>query len=139
MRLALIRQDCRGDEGGSKRTLYSARMGRRLEEIQGRPTFPASLEELPINIHERKRKMADMRAKVKLNHIQHNFGSETLIFNPVAKKGGYPDDGLDENNTFAKYTPSGQFAITVANPALLGKFKIGEEYYVDFTKAEQSE
>lgn len=81
--------------------------------------------------------MPDMRAKVKLNHIQHNQGSETLVFNPVCKPNGYDETkGLDEDNTFAKYSPSGQFTLTVANPALLGKFQVGETYYVDFTKAE---
>lgn len=81
--------------------------------------------------------MADMRAKAKLNHIQYNQGSETLVFNPVAKPSGYDETkGLDEDNTFAKYSPSGQFILTVANPALLGKFTIGETYYVDFTKVE---
>lgn len=77
--------------------------------------------------------MTTMRAKVKLNHVQPSFGSETLTFNPVSKPAGYDDTGLDEDNTFAKYSPGGQFILTVANPALLGKFKVGETYYVDFT------
>lgn len=76
--------------------------------------------------------MTAMRAKVKLNHVQPNYGSETLTFNPVCKS-NYDDSGLDEDNTFAKYSPGGQFILTVANPALLGKFKVGETYYVDFT------
>lgn len=79
--------------------------------------------------------MSAMRAKVKLNHIQPNQGSETLTFNPVSKT-SYDNSGLDEDNTFAKYTPGGQLTITVANPALLGQFKVGEMYYVDFSKAE---
>lgn len=80
--------------------------------------------------------MTAMRAKVKLNSIQPNMGSETLTFNPVCKSGAYPDTGLDEDNSFAKYSPSGQLVLTVANPALLGKFKVGETYYVDFTLVE---
>lgn len=80
---------------------------------------------------------AKMRAKVKLNHIQPNMGQETLTFNPVCKKGAYPEGGADEDNTFAKYSPSGQFHLTVANPELLGKFKVGETYYVDFTPVDE--
>ena len=83
--------------------------------------------------------MSNMRAKVKLNHIQHNQGSETLIFKKKKKKYGYNEtQGLDEDNTFAKYSPSGQFTLTVANPALLGCFTVGETFYVDFIKLENN-
>lgn len=80
--------------------------------------------------------MAAMRAKMRINHVEKRFeGQETLYMNPVAKSGGYPEDGADENNSYAKFSPSGQLSLTVANPALLGKFAVGEEYYLDFTKA----
>lgn len=82
--------------------------------------------------------MTKMRAKVRLNKIEQ-FGepvsSERLTFNPVAKSGSYPDDGSDEDNTYAKYSPSGVFSLTVANPNLIGQFEEGEKYYVDFTPA----
>lgn len=83
--------------------------------------------------------MTDMRAKVRLNHIdqRHLPGQETLHFNPVAAS-KYPEDGSDENNTYAKFSPSGSFQLTVANPALIGKFAVGEEYYVDFHKVSES-
>jgi len=48
---------------------------------------------------------------------------------------GYPGDGSDEDNTFAKFSPSGNLELTVANPALLGKIITGEKYYLDFTLA----
>lgn len=81
--------------------------------------------------------MAAMRAKMRLNHIdKRNEGQETLYFNPVARSDRYPEDGSDENNTYAKFSPSGMLSLTVANPALLGRFAEGEEYYLDFTKAE---
>lgn len=41
----------------------------------------------------------------------------------------------DENNTYAKFSPSGMLSLTIANPTLLGKFNEGESYYLDFTKA----
>ncbi len=86
--------------------------------------------------------MATMRCKLRLNGVIENKDdagvkhSEKLIFNAVSKKEGYAEDGLDENNTFAKWSPSADFTITVQNPALFGKLAAGEEYYVDFTKAE---
>lgn len=80
--------------------------------------------------------MTKMRAKFKINYIEKRYtGYETLYFNPVSRSDKYPEDGSDENNTYAKFSPSGQLVLTVANPALLGQFNEGEEYYLDFTLA----
>ena len=76
-----------------------------------------------------------MRAKLKLNSVVATEGSEILKFNAVCKPTGYPADGLDEDNTFAKFSPSAELTITVNNPALHGKFKPGQKFYVDFTEA----
>lgn len=77
-----------------------------------------------------------MRAKMRINNIDTQFvGQEGLSFIAVSKSEAYPEDGYDENNTYAKFSPSGSLSLTVANPNLLGKFKVGEEYYLDFTKA----
>ena len=76
-----------------------------------------------------------MRAKLKLHHIDGQFrehGQETLHFHAVAAS-RYPEDGSDENNTYARFSPSAALQLTVANPALVGRFTAGEEYYVDFT------
>jgi hypothetical protein len=79
--------------------------------------------------------MADMRAKMKINYIDRRYDNqETLYFNPVAAS-QYPADGSDENNSYAKFSPSGMLSLTVCNPNLLGKFKEGESYYLDFTRA----
>lgn len=82
--------------------------------------------------------MSNMRAKLKVSYVKENEWdgkkqSEVLHFHAVCKTGGYGEDGLDENNTFAKMSPSANLEIQVANPALFGTFKVGEEYYVDFT------
>lgn len=78
-----------------------------------------------------------MRAKFKINHIDKRNapGQETLYFNPVSRSSAYPEDGSDEDNTYAKFSPSGMLSLTIANPALIGKFAEGETYYLDFTKA----
>lgn len=79
--------------------------------------------------------MTAMRAKMKISYIDKRYEyQETLHFNPVSRS-GYLADGSDENNTYARFTPSGMLSLTVTNPALLGKFEEGEEYYLDFTKA----
>ncbi|MDE3023506.1 MAG: hypothetical protein KGI54_16930 [Pseudomonadota bacterium] len=77
-----------------------------------------------------------MRAKMILESVQKfTDGGEKLVFHAVGKAGSYPEDGSDEDNTFARFSPSANLEIYIANPALWGKFKEGEKYYVDFTKA----
>ena len=61
--------------------------------------------------------------------------SETLKMHAVAAS-KYPEDGSDEDNTFAKFSPGADLSINIANPALWGKFKVGQKYYVDFTSAD---
>lgn len=81
-----------------------------------------------------------MRAKVRVGSVTPHIGAdgktaqETLYFHGVAAD-KYPADGADENNTFARFSPSVMFQMTVANPDLLGKFTPGDTFYVDFTPA----
>ena len=85
--------------------------------------------------------MSTMRAKVRVSNVvvSKNSNEETvgekLTFNAVYKN-QYDSTGLDEDNTFALYTPSAEFTINVVNPTLFGKFKLDQKYYVDFTGAE---
>lgn len=84
-----------------------------------------------------------MRAKLLIVKVQDNVTtdaepkkySESLEMMAVGPKGGYPDDGKDENNSYAFWSPQANFTITIANPALWGKFSVGQEYYADFTLA----
>lgn len=86
--------------------------------------------------------MSDMRAKMIVTAIEPHtnddgsLAAETLKMSAVSKSDGYGDDGLDEDNTFSHFSPSGSFEMYIANEALHGKFEIGEKYYLDFTKAE---
>ena len=81
--------------------------------------------------------MSKMRAKMKVSSVIPNSGdSQTLNFHAVSKSEAYGEEGLDENNTFSKFTPSANLSMLVNNPALMDKFIVGEEYYVDFTKAD---
>jgi hypothetical protein len=82
-----------------------------------------------------------MRAKFEVGMVQeHHYGEggaktqETVTFHAVAAS-SYPEDGTDENNTFAKFSPGANCAINIANPALFGAFKHGDRFYVDFTPA----
>lgn len=84
--------------------------------------------------------MAAMRAKLKVTGVQQfppvgQAVQENLVFAAVCAN-SYPEDGTDENNTFAKFTPNADLRMSVLNPTLLGKFKVGDAFYVDFTPAE---
>lgn len=77
-----------------------------------------------------------MRAKLCVaNVIPNDDGSESVSFHAVSRDDAYPDDGSDENNTYAKFSPVADLDMLINNPALAGKLKIGQEYYVDFTLA----
>lgn len=82
--------------------------------------------------------MTKMRAKVRVTGVSPYPAEgaptqETLSFNFPAKNGAYPADGSDEDQQFARYSPAGALSLTVANPALIGKFAIGDTFYLDFT------
>ena len=78
-----------------------------------------------------------MRAKFVINSVERHgsaeYASETLKMSAVAKSDGYPSDGADEDNTYARFSSTATLSLTVANPALVGQFNPGEKYYVDFT------
>ncbi|WP_198033112.1 hypothetical protein [Methylosinus sp. PW1] len=96
--------------------------------------------------------MTTMRAKLQVGMVQEHFTTdwadpnnqdagvkvktgETLTMHAVCKN-QYDESGLDEDNTFAKYSPGASLSIQIANEALWGKFKHGDKFYVDFTPAD---
>ena len=89
--------------------------------------------------------MALMRAKLKAFYVREHFygkdgakSGEEVSFHAVAAS-KYPEDGSDEDNTFAKWTPSANLSIQITNPALLDLIKVGDEFYVDFTPVNEKE
>jgi hypothetical protein len=76
-----------------------------------------------------------MRALLQVTQVLVSEGSDLVSFTAVCRDDQYPEDGSDEDNTFARWSPSASFEITIANPALFGKFRPGQRYYVDFSEA----
>jgi hypothetical protein len=78
-----------------------------------------------------------MRAKFYITQIVP-FGTsgngETLHMSAVTEK-PFDDNGISEDNAFAAWTPSGTLVISVTNPALIGKYTVGDRYYLDFSLA----
>ncbi len=80
--------------------------------------------------------MTFMRAKMRVSEVKRSEGSDVVKMHAVAKSGSYPADGSDEDNSYAKFSPSGELELSIANPALLGKIQPGTKFYLDFTIAE---
>lgn len=78
---------------------------------------------------ERQRIMPVMRAKLKIESVTVTSYADTVQF-----RCQYSDS--QEDNSFAKATPSGDCKLQIDNPNLRGKFKPNQTFYVDFTPAE---
>lgn len=77
-----------------------------------------------------------MRAKFQVAKVERHPSADIVHFHAVCKPSGYPADGSDEDNTYAKFSPAAKCEITIANPNLIGKLNPGEKFYVDFTPAD---
>lgn len=77
-----------------------------------------------------------MRAKFSVTEVKTFEGSETVRMMPVTGKEPFGPEGESEDNTYARYTPSGSLELTINNPTLRGKFTRGQTFYADFTEAE---
>lgn len=76
--------------------------------------------------------MPQMRAKLYVQSVERFGEGERLQFAAVTA-GKFDSQGVDEDNTFSKYTPQASLEMFVTNPELLGQFTKGQTFYVDFT------
>ncbi len=72
-----------------------------------------------------------MRAKLKVEQITSVEGYDKIDFKVAYGKIG--DNQIDEDNTYSKFTPTASASFTITNPELIGKFRAGQKFYVDFT------
>lgn len=71
-----------------------------------------------------------MRAKMQIQSIKQVLGGYSEVVEMAAVYGGSTND---EDNSFAKTTPSGKIELQIANKELHGAYKPGDTFYVDFT------
>ncbi|HEY0548178.1 MAG TPA: hypothetical protein VGF13_01175 [Verrucomicrobiae bacterium] len=80
-----------------------------------------------------------MRAKFRVTKVETS-GTTTPAFETVSmmavSEKPFDQDGNSEDNSFARWTPSGELKMAIQNPALFGKLKEGQTFYLDFTKVE---
>lgn len=84
-----------------------------------------------------------MRAKFEVVKVETFRGkdketviSEQLKLNAAIAHTKYGENGENEDNDFARWTPSGELVMNITNPNLFGTMKEGDKYYLDFTKCE---
>jgi len=78
-----------------------------------------------------------MRAKMQVqSSVPAYDGAETVTMAAVCGSGSFGPDGESEDNTFARYTPSGGLELTINNPNLTGRLKPGQKFYLDFTETD---
>lgn len=82
--------------------------------------------------------MSAMRAKFKINKVTtHHENFEELEFAAVTEK-PFDAEGKSEDNDFARWTPNGSLKMSITNSNLVGRFKEGQAFYLDFTPAESA-
>lgn len=76
-----------------------------------------------------------VRAKFTLVEITHTSWSTT---SKRLKFMAQYDSTIPEDQRFQKATPTGEFSMSVDNPAALDQFELGKAYYFDITPAPQA-
>ncbi len=80
-----------------------------------------------------------MTAKVTVTSVNKLSDThERVTFCGVTSK-PFDENGFNDDNTFAKYSPQLDLSITIANPNLLGIHEHGQKYYLDFVPADKPE
>jgi len=70
-----------------------------------------------------------MRAKMQIQSVTKVMGGWAEVLKLSAVYGGSTND---EDNSFAKTTPSASLEINIANKELHGVYQPGDTFYVDF-------
>lgn len=79
----------------------------------------------------------NMRAKLEVKSVTKPWeGAEEVVMQPVCGTTPFGPNGESEDNSFARWTPTGNVTLTITNPDLHGKFQAGQKFYADFTPAE---
>ena len=71
-----------------------------------------------------------IRAKFRVSNMEIFDDAEVVYMEAV-----YSDDKTSANYSWSQFTPSGNLRMNINNPLARNKFKINQEYYLDFTEA----
>ncbi len=71
-----------------------------------------------------------IRAKFRVTNIDNLNDMEVVWMEAV-----FSDDKTSANYSWSEATPYGTLRMNISNPLARNKFKINQEYYLDFTEA----
>lgn len=71
-----------------------------------------------------------VRAKFRVSEKTERNSGVAIRLEPV-----YSSDPASENGQFYKWTPAGAIGLSLVSESTAANFKVGAEYYVDFTPA----
>lgn len=80
--------------------------------------------------------MSTMVAKFQVTAVETwdgNAGQNVTMMAVTEKP--FDKDGNSDDNSFARWTPSGELKMSITNPNLVGALKQGQKYYLNFTEA----
>lgn len=69
------------------------------------------------------------------SNVRAKFLCEANNGQDIILRAVYDSDPKSENGQFFQYTPSGSINLSTVNPAAAALFVRGQEYFVDFTRA----
>jgi hypothetical protein len=70
--------------------------------------------------------MADVRAKMFVAEVGQTTYGGKLVMRPVTRG--------DDNKAWSQATPSGELTLTIRNELAMERFRVGDEWFLDFTK-----
>lgn len=74
--------------------------------------------------------MTDVLCKFKCESVTHNVNGGQVKLTPVTS-------GSEENETFFKWTPFGEFTMGTINQGSMGLFVPGKEYYITISEEKE--
>lgn len=79
--------------------------------------------------------MSTVRAKFRCDYVEDCKHSMNGDGHYIYMTAVYSDDPASENKKFTDATPDGSFRMRITVPATATFFEVGQEYYLDITKA----
>jgi len=76
-----------------------------------------------------------MHAKLQVTKVTKQSESFVQLELAAVTTTIYGPNGENDDNTFARWTPTANLSMSITNPALVDKFIVGQKFYLDFTRA----